>query len=119
MADGSVMTISDFRSEATPRPVLSEMPLRYCRVLYVVRPTKSVPRCAWMTKPPNGPVYMYPVPSAATWLVNELGWVIRAEVKPALAVMVPHLFAVLATVPKLFGPGFWYVVLDRSARIRS
>src|SRR3984957_19288582 len=66
---------------------------------------------------------MYPEPSAATWLVRELGWVIRAEVKPALAVMVPHLFAVLAIVvlPTFCAaePPTWYDELERSARIRS
>src|SRR5215472_7085120 len=76
-----------------------------------------------MVMPPTGPVYKYPLPSAATWLVRELGWVISAEVKPALAVMVPHLLAVLAIVVRptfcAAEPPTWYVELERSARIAS
>src|SRR3984957_17166123 len=46
-----------------------------------------------------------------------------AEVTPALAVMVPHLFAVLAIVVRptfcAAEPLTWYVELERSARIAS
>src|ERR1700722_15802818 len=65
---------------------------------------------------------MYPVPSAAMWLRIELGWVISAEVKPALAVAVPHLLAVLASVvrPTFCAPEeVWYAELERAARIAS